>query len=172
LAEWSRFRACGQGLYTNTYYPPSVDTSDDNNYKTYDRFFGLLDAVQSGAVEAAINADQIVLGDLQQINNSDPSVTTLTVTAGVFTIGGTPYRFIIGSGGAAMTSDSSIAGLSRTPQHLVNQYVIKRCGNAFFGGLFDQSKCLQAFYVVIDIAVVPAHACCKLSNAHHFATRH
>jgi aspartate oxidase len=32
------------------------------------------------------------------------------VTAGVFTIGGTPYRFIIGSGGAALTSASSIAG--------------------------------------------------------------
>ena len=33
-----------------------------------------------------------------------------TVTAGVVSIGGTPYRFIIGSGGAALTSASSIAG--------------------------------------------------------------
>jgi type IV pilus assembly protein PilY1 len=33
-----------------------------------------------------------------------------TVTAGVVTIGGTPYRFIIGSGGSSVTSASSIAG--------------------------------------------------------------
>ncbi|MDP1983032.1 MAG: PilC/PilY family type IV pilus protein [Sulfuritalea sp.] len=33
-----------------------------------------------------------------------------TVTAGVVSIGGTPYRFIIGSGGEAVTSASSIAG--------------------------------------------------------------
>jgi type IV pilus assembly protein PilY1 len=33
-----------------------------------------------------------------------------TVTAGVVTIGGTPYRFIIGSGGETLTSASSIAG--------------------------------------------------------------
>lgn len=33
-----------------------------------------------------------------------------TVTAGVVTIGGTPYRFIIGSGSSSVTSASSIAG--------------------------------------------------------------
>ena len=33
-----------------------------------------------------------------------------TVTAGVVSVGGTPYRFVIGSGGAALTSASSIAG--------------------------------------------------------------
>ncbi|MDA8260135.1 MAG: PilC/PilY family type IV pilus protein [Betaproteobacteria bacterium] len=33
-----------------------------------------------------------------------------TVTAGVVTIGGTPYRFIIGSGGETLTSASSIGG--------------------------------------------------------------
>lgn len=199
-------------LYSDTYYP----TSSSN--KINDRFFGLLDAVQSGAVEATVNGDPIVLGDLQQINSNTVSVTTLTpfslsssdrgwhillrndpdgngtrneekavnaarvvagtvffatntpvspnpgagvcsnlgealgyavdpftglpainrdgstssgsatftsvdyatkfaggglpptVTAGVVSIGGTPYRFIIGSGGEAVTSASSIAG--------------------------------------------------------------
>ncbi|HEY8856388.1 MAG TPA: hypothetical protein VIM43_03400, partial [Rugosibacter sp.] len=33
-----------------------------------------------------------------------------TVTAGVVSVGGTPYRFIIGSGGSGVTSASSIAG--------------------------------------------------------------
>ena len=33
-----------------------------------------------------------------------------TVTAGVVTIGGTPYRFIIGSGGSGLTSASSVSG--------------------------------------------------------------
>jgi type IV pilus assembly protein PilY1 len=33
-----------------------------------------------------------------------------TVTAGVVTVGGTPYRFIIGSGGSGLTSASSVSG--------------------------------------------------------------
>lgn len=199
-------------LYTDTYYP----TSSSN--KINDRFFGLLDPVQSGATESTVNADPIVLGDLQQINSNTLATTTLTpfslsssdrgwhillrndpdgngtrneeksvnaakvvagvvffatntpvspnpsagvcsnlgealgyavdpftgmpainrddstsggvatytsvdfatkfsggglpptVTAGVVSIGGTPYRFIIGSGGDTLTSASSIAG--------------------------------------------------------------
>lgn len=200
-------------LYTDTYYSTLSSAS-----KLNDRFFGLLDATASGAVEATVNADPIVLGDLQQVNSSTAGVTTLTafsltssdrgwqillkndpdgsgsrneektvnsakvvagtvffatntpispspstgicsnlgealgyaidpltglpainrdgstsgstatystadyatkfsggglpptVTAGVVTIGGTPYRFIIGSGGDSITSASSIAG--------------------------------------------------------------
>lgn len=199
-------------LYTDTYYPTS------SSAKIFDRFFGLLDSVQTGDVEDTVNADPIMLGDLQQINSNTVSVTTLTpfslsssdrgwhillrndpdgsgvrneeksvnaarvvagtvffatntpispdtsagicsnlgealgyavdpftglpainrdastsggvqtytsvdyatkfsggglpptVTAGVVSIGGTPYRFIIGSGGEAVTSASSIAG--------------------------------------------------------------
>lgn len=59
-------------LYSDTYY--STSTSN----KVNDRFFGLLDAVQSGAVEATVNADPIELGDLQQINSNDVTNNTLT----------------------------------------------------------------------------------------------
>jgi hypothetical protein len=46
--------------------------------KVNDRFFGLLDATASGADETTVNADPIVLGDLQQVNSSTAGVTTLT----------------------------------------------------------------------------------------------
>ncbi|MDZ4251304.1 MAG: PilC/PilY family type IV pilus protein [Sulfuritalea sp.] len=59
-------------LYTDTYY----STSSSN--KVNDRFFGLLDAVQTGDVEATVNADPIVFGDLQQINSNTVSDNTLT----------------------------------------------------------------------------------------------
>jgi type IV pilus assembly protein PilY1 len=59
-------------LYTDTYFA----TSSSN--KVNDRFFGLLDAVQSGDSEATVNADPIVLGDLQQINSSTVTTNTLT----------------------------------------------------------------------------------------------
>ncbi|MDP2826849.1 MAG: PilC/PilY family type IV pilus protein [Sulfuritalea sp.] len=59
-------------LYSDTYF----STSSSN--KIFDRFFGLLDAVQPGAVEASVNADPILLGDLQQINSDTVSTTTLT----------------------------------------------------------------------------------------------
>jgi type IV pilus assembly protein PilY1 len=195
---------CG-AYYSDAYY----------GTPTMDRLFGIIDSVQTGAVEATVNASPIVLSDLQEVNTDsnnlvafdlsssykgwnillkndptasgtageekavnqarlvggiaffatntpvapDPShgvCTNLgealgyavdpftglpainrdastsgglptytgndyatqfaggglppTVTAGVVAIGGTPYRFIIGSGGSAMTSASSIAG--------------------------------------------------------------
>lgn len=199
-------------LYSNTYF----STSSSN--KVEDRFFGLLDAVQSGDVEATVNANPIVIGQIHQVNSSTLSNNALTpfslsgsdrgwsillrndpdgngvrdeekavnsarvvggvaffatntpapanpsagmcsnlgealgyavepftgmpainrdnssssgtatytaadyatkfgggglpptVTAGVVSIGGTPYRFVIGGGGEALTSASSIAG--------------------------------------------------------------
>jgi len=63
-------------LYTDTYF----STSSLN--KVNDRFFGLLDTIQSGADEAATLAaaatDPILFGDLQQINSNTLSTTTLT----------------------------------------------------------------------------------------------
>jgi len=59
-------------LYSDTYY--STSTSN----KVNDRFFGLLDEVQSGAVEATVNGDPIRLGDLQQINSNTVTNNTLT----------------------------------------------------------------------------------------------
>lgn len=62
-------------FYSDTYYPPYSSSSDDNTYKVNDRFFGLIDGVQSGAVEATVNADPIVLGDLTWVNQ-DPNALT------------------------------------------------------------------------------------------------
>ena len=59
-------------LYSDTYY--STSTSN----KVNDRFFGLLDAVQSGAVETTVNATPILLGHLQQINSDTVTNNTLT----------------------------------------------------------------------------------------------
>lgn len=59
-------------LYSDTYFTTSTSN------KVNDRFFGLLDAVQSGAVEATVNGDPIQLGDLQQINSNTVTNNTLT----------------------------------------------------------------------------------------------
>lgn len=59
-------------LYSDSYYATSTSN------KINDRFFGLLDEVSTGAVEATVNADPIRLGDLQQINSNTVSNNTLT----------------------------------------------------------------------------------------------
>jgi type IV pilus assembly protein PilY1 len=64
----------------------------------------------------AINRDASTSGGLPTYTGTDYATQFAggglppTVTAGVVSIGGTPYRFIIGSGGSALTSASSIAG--------------------------------------------------------------
>ncbi len=63
-------------FYSDTYFPPYSGTGDDNNYKVNDRFFGLVDAVQSGAVENTVNSNTIVLGNLTWINEDPNSLRT------------------------------------------------------------------------------------------------
>ena len=64
----------------------------------------------------AINRDESTSGGVATYTSVDYATKFSggglppTVTAGVVSIGGTPYRFIIGSGGDTLTSASSIAG--------------------------------------------------------------
>lgn len=60
-------------LYSDTYYPTSSTS------KIRDRFYGVLDTVQSGADEATVNATTIIEGELQQINASDGTLTPFTL---------------------------------------------------------------------------------------------
>lgn len=64
----------------------------------------------------ALNRDNSVSGGAATYTQSDYATTFSggglppTVTSGVVTVGGTPYRFIIGSGGSGLTSASAVAG--------------------------------------------------------------
>lgn len=64
----------------------------------------------------AINRDSSTSGGAATLNATDYATKFAggglppTVTAGVVTVGGTPYRFVIGSGGDTLTSASSISG--------------------------------------------------------------
>jgi type IV pilus assembly protein PilY1 len=64
----------------------------------------------------AINRDNSVSGGAATYTQADYATTFSggglppTVTSGVVTVGGTPYRFIIGSGGSGVTSASAVGG--------------------------------------------------------------
>lgn len=64
----------------------------------------------------ALNRDNSVSGGAATYTQADYATTFSggglppTVTSGVVTVGGTPYRFIIGSGGSGVTSSSAVGG--------------------------------------------------------------
>ena len=62
-------------LYSDTYYPTSTTS------KIRDRFYGVLDTAQSGAVEATVNSTTITESSLQQINASDGTLTAYSLSS-------------------------------------------------------------------------------------------
>ncbi|MBI5898187.1 MAG: hypothetical protein HZB40_03045 [Rhodocyclales bacterium] len=67
-------------FYGDTYYPPYSSADDDNDYKVNDRFFGLIDAVQSGATESTVNGDPIRLNDLTWVNQDPAALTAFSLS--------------------------------------------------------------------------------------------
>lgn len=64
-------------LYSDSYFPPSALCGSSSSSKVNDRFFGIFDTIETGTSEGAAPSP-IALGNLLQINDNDPSDSTLT----------------------------------------------------------------------------------------------